>query len=187
MLSSTYVFLLVYFLSCTTCELRCVCVFFRHWEAIKKWDEAIHLSPEDPVLYEMKSQVHYITFLCVPALLKVLFIYYIWKVYIFPPQTPPHWCQFWKFLVDVDIFFLLLQAKQASRLSKPLFRPSARPWVKAFNPLTHTASAALNVQARLKCDAVWQLPAESQKCSFTSGFNDIRWEFCFENFFGGLL
>lgn len=29
----------------------------RHWEAIKKWDEAIQLTPENPVLYEMKSQV----------------------------------------------------------------------------------------------------------------------------------
>nr|XP_020475177.1 tetratricopeptide repeat protein 33 [Monopterus albus]XP_020475178.1 tetratricopeptide repeat protein 33 [Monopterus albus]XP_020475179.1 tetratricopeptide repeat protein 33 [Monopterus albus]XP_020475180.1 tetratricopeptide repeat protein 33 [Monopterus albus] len=29
----------------------------RHWEAIKKWDEAIHLTPDDPLLYEMKSQV----------------------------------------------------------------------------------------------------------------------------------
>ncbi|XP_061589289.1 LOW QUALITY PROTEIN: tetratricopeptide repeat protein 33 [Cololabis saira] len=29
----------------------------RHWEAIKKWDEAIHLTPDNPQLYEMKSQV----------------------------------------------------------------------------------------------------------------------------------
>ncbi|KAM7368773.1 hypothetical protein PAMP_013080 [Pampus punctatissimus] len=29
----------------------------RRWEAIKKWDEAIQLSPDDPLLYEMKSQV----------------------------------------------------------------------------------------------------------------------------------
>ncbi|XP_069024943.1 tetratricopeptide repeat protein 33 [Embiotoca jacksoni] len=29
----------------------------RHWEAIKKWDEAIQLTPDDPLLYEMKSQV----------------------------------------------------------------------------------------------------------------------------------
>ncbi|KAM4634706.1 tetratricopeptide repeat protein 33 [Polymixia lowei] len=29
----------------------------RHWEAIKKWDEAIQLTPDNPVLYEMKSQV----------------------------------------------------------------------------------------------------------------------------------
>ncbi|XP_046870296.1 tetratricopeptide repeat protein 33 [Hypomesus transpacificus] len=29
----------------------------RHWEAIKKWDEAIQLTPENPLLYEMKSQV----------------------------------------------------------------------------------------------------------------------------------
>ncbi|MFT7815641.1 tetratricopeptide repeat protein 33 [Arapaima gigas] len=29
----------------------------RHWEAIKKWDEAIHLTPDDAALYEMKSQV----------------------------------------------------------------------------------------------------------------------------------
>ncbi|XP_033844943.1 tetratricopeptide repeat protein 33 [Periophthalmus magnuspinnatus] len=29
----------------------------RHWEAIKKWDEAIQLTPENPSLYEMKSQV----------------------------------------------------------------------------------------------------------------------------------
>ncbi|XP_023279775.1 tetratricopeptide repeat protein 33 [Seriola lalandi dorsalis] len=29
----------------------------RHWEAIKKWDEAIHLTPDNPILYEMKSQV----------------------------------------------------------------------------------------------------------------------------------
>ncbi|XP_008324005.1 tetratricopeptide repeat protein 33 isoform X2 [Cynoglossus semilaevis] len=29
----------------------------RHWEAIKKWDEAIELTPDDPLLYEMKSQV----------------------------------------------------------------------------------------------------------------------------------
>ncbi|XP_029025526.1 tetratricopeptide repeat protein 33 [Betta splendens] len=29
----------------------------RHWEAIKKWDEAIHLTPDNPLLYEMKSQV----------------------------------------------------------------------------------------------------------------------------------
>ncbi|XP_070781049.1 tetratricopeptide repeat protein 33 [Enoplosus armatus] len=29
----------------------------RHWEAMKKWDEAIQLTPDNPVLYEMKSQV----------------------------------------------------------------------------------------------------------------------------------
>ncbi|KAJ8400013.1 hypothetical protein AAFF_G00400520 [Aldrovandia affinis] len=29
----------------------------RHWEAIKKWDEAVQLTPEDADLYEMKSQV----------------------------------------------------------------------------------------------------------------------------------
>ncbi|KAJ3605321.1 hypothetical protein NHX12_027370 [Muraenolepis orangiensis] len=29
----------------------------RNWEAIKKWDEAIQLTPENPLLYEMKSQV----------------------------------------------------------------------------------------------------------------------------------
>ncbi|XP_020777559.2 tetratricopeptide repeat protein 33 isoform X2 [Boleophthalmus pectinirostris] len=28
----------------------------RHWDAIKKWDEAIQLTPENPSLYEMKSQ-----------------------------------------------------------------------------------------------------------------------------------
>ncbi|TSO37128.1 F-BAR domain only protein 2 [Bagarius yarrelli] len=29
----------------------------RHWEAVKKWEEAIHLTPEDASLHEMKSQV----------------------------------------------------------------------------------------------------------------------------------
>ncbi|XP_037340332.2 tetratricopeptide repeat protein 33 [Pungitius pungitius] len=29
----------------------------RHWEAIKKLDEAIQLTPDNPLLYEMKSQV----------------------------------------------------------------------------------------------------------------------------------
>ncbi|KAG9281927.1 tetratricopeptide repeat protein 33 [Astyanax mexicanus] len=29
----------------------------RHWEAVKKWDEAIQLTPEEASLYEMKSQV----------------------------------------------------------------------------------------------------------------------------------
>uniref|UniRef100_A0A3P9QDK8 Tetratricopeptide repeat domain 33 n=2 Tax=Poecilia reticulata TaxID=8081 RepID=A0A3P9QDK8_POERE len=29
----------------------------RHWEAIKKWDEAIQLTPDSSPLYEMKSQV----------------------------------------------------------------------------------------------------------------------------------
>ncbi|XP_048875173.1 tetratricopeptide repeat protein 33 isoform X2 [Brienomyrus brachyistius] len=29
----------------------------RHWEAIKRWEEAIQLTPEDATLYEMKSQV----------------------------------------------------------------------------------------------------------------------------------
>ncbi|XP_072529925.1 tetratricopeptide repeat protein 33 [Salminus brasiliensis] len=29
----------------------------RHWEAVKKWDEAIQLTPEEAPLYEMKSQV----------------------------------------------------------------------------------------------------------------------------------
>ncbi|XP_013994750.1 tetratricopeptide repeat protein 33 isoform X4 [Salmo salar] len=28
----------------------------RHWEAIKRWDEAIQLTPDNPLLYEMKSQ-----------------------------------------------------------------------------------------------------------------------------------
>ncbi|KAM3937796.1 tetratricopeptide repeat protein 33 [Leptodactylus fuscus] len=28
----------------------------RHWEAIKKWDEGINLTPEDAALYEMKAQ-----------------------------------------------------------------------------------------------------------------------------------
>lgn len=37
---------------------ECVCCFFRHWEAIKKWDEAIQLTPDDSPLYEMKSQVY---------------------------------------------------------------------------------------------------------------------------------
>ncbi|CDQ57530.1 unnamed protein product [Oncorhynchus mykiss] len=29
----------------------------RHWEAVKRWDEAIQMTPENPLLYEMKSQV----------------------------------------------------------------------------------------------------------------------------------
>ncbi|XP_034565928.1 tetratricopeptide repeat protein 33 [Notolabrus celidotus] len=29
----------------------------RNWEAIKKWDDAIQLTPDNPDLYEMKSQV----------------------------------------------------------------------------------------------------------------------------------
>nr|XP_020490325.1 tetratricopeptide repeat protein 33 [Labrus bergylta] len=29
----------------------------RHWEAVKKWDDAIQLTPDNPELYEMKSQV----------------------------------------------------------------------------------------------------------------------------------
>ncbi|KPP74562.1 tetratricopeptide repeat protein 33-like [Scleropages formosus] len=29
----------------------------RRWEAIKKWEEAIHSTPDDATLYEMKSQV----------------------------------------------------------------------------------------------------------------------------------
>ncbi|XP_043094991.1 tetratricopeptide repeat protein 33 isoform X2 [Puntigrus tetrazona] len=29
----------------------------RNWEAVKRWDEAIQLTPDDAVLYEMKSQV----------------------------------------------------------------------------------------------------------------------------------
>ncbi|KAK2816435.1 hypothetical protein Q7C36_022706 [Tachysurus vachellii] len=29
----------------------------RHWEAVRKWDEAIQLTPEEAVIYEMKSQV----------------------------------------------------------------------------------------------------------------------------------
>ena len=34
--------------------LRC---FYRYWEAVKHWDEAIQLTPTSAVLYEMKSQV----------------------------------------------------------------------------------------------------------------------------------
>lgn len=29
----------------------------RYWEAIKHWDEAVELTPDSAVLYEMKSQV----------------------------------------------------------------------------------------------------------------------------------
>ncbi|KAK3527259.1 hypothetical protein QTP86_018627 [Hemibagrus guttatus] len=29
----------------------------RHWEAVRKWDEAVQLTPEEAALYEMKSQV----------------------------------------------------------------------------------------------------------------------------------
>lgn len=29
----------------------------RNWEAVKKWDDAIQLTPDNPELYEMKSQV----------------------------------------------------------------------------------------------------------------------------------
>ncbi|XP_043094989.1 tetratricopeptide repeat protein 33 isoform X1 [Puntigrus tetrazona] len=29
----------------------------KNWEAVKRWDEAIQLTPDDAVLYEMKSQV----------------------------------------------------------------------------------------------------------------------------------
>lgn len=32
-------------------------VFFRYSEAVRKWDEAIQLTPEEAALYEMKSQV----------------------------------------------------------------------------------------------------------------------------------
>lgn len=35
----------------------CLCACCRNWEALKKWDEAIQLTPEDALLYEMKSQV----------------------------------------------------------------------------------------------------------------------------------
>ncbi len=31
--------------------------FFRFWEAIKKWDAALELTPNDEKVYEMKAQV----------------------------------------------------------------------------------------------------------------------------------
>lgn len=31
--------------------------YIRYWEAIKRWDEAIQLTPNDEKLYEMKAQV----------------------------------------------------------------------------------------------------------------------------------
>lgn len=53
------VFLILVF-SSTMCVLNHSVFFsFRHWEAVKKWDEAIQLTPDNPVLYEMKSQVYY--------------------------------------------------------------------------------------------------------------------------------
>nr|XP_033788221.1 tetratricopeptide repeat protein 33 [Geotrypetes seraphini]XP_033788230.1 tetratricopeptide repeat protein 33 [Geotrypetes seraphini] len=38
-------------------EGMCLAENGRYWEAIHKWDEALHLTPEDATLYEMKSQV----------------------------------------------------------------------------------------------------------------------------------
>ncbi|XP_030048044.1 tetratricopeptide repeat protein 33 [Microcaecilia unicolor] len=38
-------------------EGTCLAENGRYWEAIHKWDEALHLTPEDATLYEMKSQV----------------------------------------------------------------------------------------------------------------------------------
>ena len=35
---------------------------FRYWEAIKKWDEALQLTPLDETLYEMKAQVQFYTY-----------------------------------------------------------------------------------------------------------------------------
>lgn len=34
-----------------------LCYFYRYWEAVKHWDEAIQLTPTSAVLHEMKSQV----------------------------------------------------------------------------------------------------------------------------------
>lgn len=34
-----------------------MCVCCRNWEALKRWDDALQLTPDDAVLYEMKSQV----------------------------------------------------------------------------------------------------------------------------------
>uniref|UniRef100_A0A8C5LQL9 Tetratricopeptide repeat domain 33 n=1 Tax=Leptobrachium leishanense TaxID=445787 RepID=A0A8C5LQL9_9ANUR len=39
----------------------------RHLEAIKVWDSAIHLTPEDASLYEMKSQDFHTTVMCLAA------------------------------------------------------------------------------------------------------------------------
>ena len=34
-----------------------LCCFYRYWEAVKHWDEAIQLTPTSAVLHEIKSQV----------------------------------------------------------------------------------------------------------------------------------
>ena len=54
------------------CVWTTVWVFFRHKEAIKKWDEAIQLTPDNPDLYEMKSQV---------ISLKPIFLFFIFFPY----------------------------------------------------------------------------------------------------------
>lgn len=54
------------------CVWTTVCAFFRHKEAIKKWDEAIQLTPDNPDLYEMKSQVIF---------LKPIFLFFLFSPY----------------------------------------------------------------------------------------------------------
>ena len=52
-------------------------MFFRFWESIQKFDEAIELNPDNPKSYEMKAQV------C-----KIVFFFSI--VLIFPGQKISH-------------------------------------------------------------------------------------------------
>ena len=34
-------------------------MFYRYWEAVKHWDEALQLTPTSAILHEMKSQVSF--------------------------------------------------------------------------------------------------------------------------------
>ncbi|KAL2099797.1 hypothetical protein ACEWY4_004191 [Coilia grayii] len=99
-----------------------VCVFMipagtRHWEAIKRWDEAIQLTPEEASLYEMKAQVLTTLQEVFPAV----------QAAEMAAKLRPHWWEAWQTLGRAQLSLGEVELASRSFQVAVHLRPCERP------------------------------------------------------------
>ncbi|XP_063066007.1 tetratricopeptide repeat protein 33 [Engraulis encrasicolus] len=89
----------------------------RHWEAIKRWDEAIQLTPEEAPLYEMKAQVLTTLQEVFPAV----------QAAEMAAKLRPHWWEAWQTLGRAQLSMGEVELASRSFQVAVHLRPSERP------------------------------------------------------------
>ncbi|XP_041914736.1 tetratricopeptide repeat protein 33 isoform X1 [Alosa sapidissima] len=113
----------------------------RHWEAIKRWEEAIQLTPEEASLYEMKAQVLSILHEVFPAV----------QAAEMAAKLRPHWWEAWQTLGRAQLSLGEVELATRSFQVAVHLSPCERPlweedlsWARKLRDQKRNAQSVLN-------------------------------------------